>query len=60
MMFARHTPRLVRFLLAAGRVFGEPLREQRRKNSVRKHWTMGCADRESAIQSGVSRTLSPA
>ena len=60
MMFARHTPRPVRFLLAAGRVFGEPLREQRRKNSLRKRWSLGCSDREYETQSSVVLTTVPA
>jgi hypothetical protein len=60
MVNTRHKPRRARSRLAAGRVFGEYLHDQRAERLVGIRWD--CVDPlyESSTQSGDRRTLSPA
>jgi len=60
MIDTRFKSRRARSRLAAGRVFGEYLQDQRAKSSAGNHWACVAIERESATHSGDLRTLSPA
>jgi hypothetical protein len=60
MMDMRLKPRPARSRLAAARVFGKYLQNQRVENPNENRWTCVAIERESATHSGDLRTLSPA
>ena len=60
MVNTRLTPRRTRSRLAAGRMFGEHLQNQRVERLVGIRWSCVNLDYESSTQSGDRRTLSPA
>lgn len=60
MMDTRLKPRRARSRLAAGRVFGEYLQDQRAESPDENRWTCVDVERESATRSSDLRTLSPA
>jgi hypothetical protein len=59
MVDTRFKPRRIRSRLAAARVFGEYLQDQRVESPKENRWTCVAIERESATQSGDLRTLSP-
>jgi hypothetical protein len=60
MTTARHIPRHARLSRAVGRIFGEPLREQRGDKSDPERWNREYASCDGVLQSGAVRTFVPA
>lgn len=60
MVDTRLKPRPARARLAAGRVFGGYLQDQRSESPTKNRWACVEIEHESSTQSGDFRTLSPA
>jgi hypothetical protein len=60
MMNTRLKPRPARSRVAAARVFGEYLQDQRAENPGKNRWICVTVEHESSTRSGDLRTLSPA